>query len=562
MRYLSIILLLLLLIGCTPKPKDARLFRISDMCASSPRDALDSLEAIDAGELSEADRHFYDFLFVKVADKSFVPHTSDSLIKCVIDYESKNRSLGRYVESLYYGGRVYSDLGDFPTALHYFQDALDQVGTDESNIKLRANILGQLALLLNKLHLYEEAMPYLKEVLEIDRILNDSVNAIYDMHLLGYGLMTTENYNQADSIFSIALTQSRNLTTKMKAKSSMYKAAVKYYKGELDSARLYIYNIVDSVAPLARNSVLAYGARIFFDSEKYDSAYLYAQNLIHSPDLTNKHVGYHTLLSPELINRLHTDTIFKYYHDYLLFLDQFLDENQNRLAIDRRSQYNYNKHQRDREIAENRNIIFKNTILMTLIVNLSLCCVIFWLKNLNNKHKIQLHEALENISRLEQSLNRGIHSSNNKILNNELITMTDLRGELRNKLLNIYFSGENTYTIPSEIINSKPYIKLQEYIKNCKELKEDNTLWSELEDMICRVSPNFKSNLMLLVGGKLNSFDLHTSILIRCGVSPTQMTKLLNRAKGTITSRRESIGLRVFDQKTATKVVDGIIRLL
>ena len=199
---------------------------------------------------------------------------------------------------------------------------------------------------------------------------------------------------------------------------------------------------------------------------------------------------------------------------------------------------------------------------MTLIVNLSLCCVIFWLKNLNNKHKIQLHEALENISRLEQSLNRGIHSSNNKILNNELITMTDLRGELRNKLLNIYFSGENTYTIPSEIINSKPYIKLQEYIKNCKELKEDNTLWSELEDMICRVSPNFKSNLMLLVGGKLNSFDLHTSILIRCGVSPTQMTKLLNRAKGTITSRRESIGLRVFDQKTATKVVDGIIRLL
>jgi hypothetical protein len=40
------------------------------------------------------------------------------------------------------------------------------------------------------------------------------------------------------------------------------------------------------------------------------------------------------------------------------------------------------------------------------------------------------------------------------------------------------------------------------------------------------------------------------------------MTNLLNRSKGAIVSRRESLCFRVFDEKLGTKVIDGIVRLL
>lgn len=52
-------------------------------------EAMTSLEAlmeIDRDSLTDTDRHYYDFLSVKIADKVYVRHTSDSLILSVVDY--------------------------------------------------------------------------------------------------------------------------------------------------------------------------------------------------------------------------------------------------------------------------------------------------------------------------------------------------------------------------------------------------------------------------------------------------------------------------------------------
>ena len=122
---LIFMVLLIIAVGCTDYvPQDRRLTAIEELSVSDGPLALDSLLMIDASSLSEADMHYYDFLRVKVADKAYVRHTSDSLILTVIDYERHHKATGRYPEALYYGGRVYSDLGDKPTALSHFQEAL------------------------------------------------------------------------------------------------------------------------------------------------------------------------------------------------------------------------------------------------------------------------------------------------------------------------------------------------------------------------------------------------------------------------------------------------------
>ena len=123
-RIITSILFALIFVCCGHNDPDSRLSNISLLCEQSPKEALDSLNAISKVSLSEKDRHFYDFLSIKVKDKAFITHTSDSLILKVINYESNHQGNGHYPEALYYGGRVYSDLGDYPTSLKYFQDAL------------------------------------------------------------------------------------------------------------------------------------------------------------------------------------------------------------------------------------------------------------------------------------------------------------------------------------------------------------------------------------------------------------------------------------------------------
>ncbi|MDE6768541.1 MAG: hypothetical protein K2J78_02320, partial [Muribaculaceae bacterium] len=106
---------------------------IAEIVSDHPNDALTRLSSINPDSLSEADRHYFDFLSIKAKDKAYITHTSDSLIRDVIDYASSHQKEGYYTEALYYGGRVYSDLGDYPTALQYFQETLDLLPEDREN---------------------------------------------------------------------------------------------------------------------------------------------------------------------------------------------------------------------------------------------------------------------------------------------------------------------------------------------------------------------------------------------------------------------------------------------
>lgn len=154
------------LVGCSEEKQDGRLTRIADIVADSPQEALQSLDSINSDSLSEADRYYYDFLTLKAQDKAYVPHTSDSLYLRVHDYYAKKGSDDFFTEVLYYGGRVYSDLGDYPTALQYFHQALDRLPEDTDNLSLRGCVLSQTGRLLNTLRLYDEAIPYFVSSLE------------------------------------------------------------------------------------------------------------------------------------------------------------------------------------------------------------------------------------------------------------------------------------------------------------------------------------------------------------------------------------------------------------
>lgn len=54
-------------------------------------------------------RMYYDLLTVKVRDKAYIRHTSDSLIRNVLRYYEHQDDKKHLPETYYYAGRVYSD---------------------------------------------------------------------------------------------------------------------------------------------------------------------------------------------------------------------------------------------------------------------------------------------------------------------------------------------------------------------------------------------------------------------------------------------------------------------
>ena len=70
---------------------------------------------------------------------------------------------------------------------------------DTDNLRLRSTVLSQTGSLLESLRLFNEAIPYIKSSLDISPPrLGDSVNAIYDLQLLGALYLRAEQFEEAE----------------------------------------------------------------------------------------------------------------------------------------------------------------------------------------------------------------------------------------------------------------------------------------------------------------------------------------------------------------------------
>jgi hypothetical protein len=552
--------LCLLLAGCSNRQHDARLQQLAAQIDDDPHSAVEALDSLNSSTFSEADRHYYDLLLIKARDKAYVVHTSDSLILDVINYYADHLDDDLYAEALYYGGRVYSDMGDYPSALHYFQSALDLLPADTPNLKLRGNVLSQTGRLLNELRLYDQAAPYIKDVIQLDSICNDSINWMYDLQLLGINSMNAGEFCDAEKYLNDARHISSQISPVDTIQQDLYLAATKYYKQENDSALPLIRKVPESINPILRNDALAYAADIYNLTNRPDTAYLYADELIHSTIQCNRTAGYQTILSTSLINYIPKDSLVSYVLEYRDLIEQLLEQNGDQQALLQNSIYNYSIHERERQKAENTQLKLQRSIICILAIVLILIIGLFYLKYRNKVQLLQLHIALENINKLTEKLN--IKSEEEVASVVKTGNVAELRLQLRNKFIELVKSDKQPKTVDSAIICSESFAELRNFIDNEKNIKDDDELWGKIEATVLGCAPNFKTNLQLLTGGKLSRSDYRTALLIRCGITPSEMAILLGRSKGAISSRREYLGYKIFDEKLGTKLIDDIIRLL
>lgn len=584
-RYLIIITLLTAFVfcGCSQSQDNGPLANVEYALNKDVQEALDTFMSISRESLTDAQKHYYDFLCVKVNDKNYIMHESDSLIIKVLEYESHHQENGRYPEALYYAGRVYSDLGDFPRALSYFQEALDAISTDQKNLNLRGRIESQQGQLLNKMGLYEESIPHIDVSLSISRTTMDTINIMHNLQLLGWTQMKIGKYGNALKSFKEALSLAGNRYKHHAAKSRMYLALIKYKLHQTDSAIFYIKNTVNEIHPSIRNYALSIAADIYLEAETTDSAYKYACELISINDSIAKEAGYNLLLDTKLSNYIAADTLWTYINNYHKLLNARFNKNSISYALNQQNMYNYQKLVQEKEAYEKKNKTLKTISMWLLMLLMVLISVIFYIKNRNKTKIIELQQALANVNELKTEIERynskkipinapsteSIKAGDKEYFNKSIeknkqisLTKKDLRKRLQQELLQIYEDFAEEVEVSQQILQSDIYNLFKKKAENDELVIDSDSNWLVLEQIILETSPQFKYNLSLLSSGKLTVAEIHTALLIKCGFRPVEMKTILGKSNGAIISRRDSICLKVLDKKMGAKVITGIIRLL
>ncbi|MDE5807017.1 MAG: hypothetical protein K2H76_02805, partial [Muribaculaceae bacterium] len=320
-------------------------------------------------------------------------------------------------------------------------------------------------------------------------------------------------------------------------------------------------------------------AQAYLKAGILDTAYIYAKELVTSPDPLNKEFGYRVLTSPGIRETLPPDTLAEYLFRYDDILGQQRDANMEEAAIIQNSLYNYDVHDRARQIAEKErdSLELWLALAVALASGLGLMIVLPMLKKEKRLNKISRLVAKRDILRSmfpsggSASTQHGSDGkspvSTGETLLTEVANMSinEGREKLREEMLRLCELNRTNgldYLVPERISSSPAYIEIRERISSGKKIDEDDPLWREIEKVVSACFPDFRRRLHLLSEGKLTVAEERTAMLVKCGFGATDMGKAFGRVKGTMVTRRASISRKIFDEVKGSHLVDELIRVL
>ena len=163
-----------LLIACgKEKVNKDLLYRLDDIQAmgdSCPEKAIVRLDSIKPlfEEESEYMRNKFALLDIRLRDKAYITHTSDSTIKEVCKFFEEHGTAKELQETYYYMGSVYRDLNDYPRAVTYYLKAIETAEkSKDADPKIFEVSCLQLAGLYRKQFNYTEALNVILKGLEV-----------------------------------------------------------------------------------------------------------------------------------------------------------------------------------------------------------------------------------------------------------------------------------------------------------------------------------------------------------------------------------------------------------
>lgn len=271
---MRIILIIILYIGivsaCTQKPVYPEAMSQAIQCIeTSPDSALLYLDGIPASTLQtqpEETNMYYKLLKVKVNDKLYHKHTSDSIIKEIVQFYDEYGDLHKQMEAYYYLGSVYRDLNDAPRAIKAFLHAT-KLGENTKEYGLMGKAHGQICVLLDQQGVYNEAEKAGRKELEYAILRNDSIRIGYSLRNIA---RIFHNKHEVDSALYYYMEGYEKGAMRIKNIILSEIPWIYYDKGEPEKAKSLIFELFDKGRYSYNNWVLL--GRIYTQEGELDKA--------------------------------------------------------------------------------------------------------------------------------------------------------------------------------------------------------------------------------------------------------------------------------------------------
>ena len=263
--------------------------KVENLMPQHPDSALMLLEQIENKEnLSRKDKAHYSLLLTEAEDKTYVTHTTDSLISIAADYYEKTDDLGRKAKAWYYKGRINQALGHPLKAQEYYLKAL----RDEEKIEdhaLLGRIHNHIGMLYAYQKVYEKALPFQKKAVENFHLINDSTGQVFALRDLGrtFLMLGLQDSSIICNQKAIALMRKRIIPSVYTELAGLY-----IDRQRMEEAHGLLRTSLQNVAkPQAKYPVYLVLGELYKKSGQIDSACFYLQACINSAPLPETRAG-------------------------------------------------------------------------------------------------------------------------------------------------------------------------------------------------------------------------------------------------------------------------------
>ena len=554
----------------------ARAGRLADTRSDSAIALLDSLSpAIDQAD--KATRMRYDLMLIKSRDKAYIEHRNDSMIAPVVEYFTDHTDPDLTPLALYYAGRVYSDLGDAPRALDYFQKAVNAIGDDTiKHYGLYKICHSQIAELFMHQHLFNYALN--SAIKAVDLSSPEMLHWDYEMiACIYYEIGTIDSsltyYKRA---YDSAL--KNNPAGISRVKQQM--ASFFYHCGEYSKADSILSTLMTNYPADLKNQVYSTKASNTIKIEGYEAAFPYLKWLADSGNIYGQTYGngelanYYSYIAEKYDAAEKYDSAAMHLRSYIKLQDSINKITQIEAVEKVKGMYDYSIREKDNKILRTENRL-RRELNVALAFILAAVVFIGWIlfRDSNRKRmmlryknialKSILDDTRKSTKEYQQEMQAKVDSLTKQldVIDSVKATATELAIKKSEILL-----SDSILTVEER---AQQHIRLLEkpvisYLKNGLTKSESlNTTkaLAELEKCVNDIYPEFKHKLISICG--VNITEYNVSLLLKSGFSPSEISKLLSKSNETISSIRRRLMKKVFNQKNASpKLWDEFISSL
>ncbi|MBE6310433.1 MAG: hypothetical protein E7080_05195 [Bacteroidales bacterium] len=512
---------------------DRRLFYADSLANEEKADyAMSMLMGVDYDNLDEWNRHYYDLLIVKINDKTDNAHKSDSLILDVVNYFKDTDSYAELTAAYYYGGRVYSVIGNTPQALDFYRKAYNRL--DDSPSSLKGRIAYQMGRINLDLYQFEEAKIKFKEAIGYHETMGGISELVYSYRRLG------ETFEQIGDIDSAYMYMKKAKTIAYEnepfGKDNIGVSA------QISNFHLNNYNVkaavveYDSILPyLSKDNTSNYsiiaGINVYMANGNFNRAEIFAKQLLKTKSIQNDKIAYATLLDIAR-NRNNLDDVALYTIKYKNCTDSLAKLYSYETKKLRNTLYNYSIRAEEHEIDSDRRVRQNNIfIVIVLLVGIGMVSIVGWVINHNRKLKRQ---SIIQLKRIEELIANSTTIVMPVAENEENLSATEqLQARFKEIISQV---NPKEIKVADTILNSEVYAKLKHSLYTDMEVKPTDEDWVMLDEVVNQAYPEFKNKLFALA--KLSDYEYKVCLLVKCKFSPSEMAAITFHSKTSVASTR------------------------